>query len=369
LGWGVLSNLEGGSVSETTEEITAGVVRFGIADTKIAELRGMFDGLQADTPDGYREVTKAIAVTRTLRVNVEKTRKELKASALEYGRRVDSEAKRITALLEEIETPLKDAKQAVDDEKARIKAEQEAKERAERESKEAAERAEREAKEKAIRDAEEARIKAEREAEEARLAEERKALEAERAKLEAERAAERERAEAEQRKIAEQQAAERAKLDAERRAIEAKQEVERERLAAEQRKLDEQREEANRIERERLAAIKAEQDCKEAELNARLEAERIAKEEAEQERLDKIEAERIAKEHAEAEAAEAARLEALRPDAERILAFARVLRAIEIPAMATDEGQQLMSRIEDAVTQAAEDCEMFYSNNKAEQAV
>lgn len=343
-------------MSETTEEITAGVVRFGIADTKIAELRGMFDGLQADTPEGYREVAKAIAVTRTLRVNVEKTRKELKASALEYGRRVDSEAKRITALLEEIETPLKDAKQAVDDEKARIKAEQEAKERAELEAKEAAERAEREAKEKAIRDAEEARLEAER-----------KSIEAERAKLETERTAERERVEAEQRKIAEQQAVERAKLDAERRAIEAKQEAERERLAAEQRKLDEQREEANRIERERLAAIKAEQDRKEAELNARLEAERIAKEEAEraaQAEADRLHAEKVAKEEAEAERL---RLEALRPDVEKVLAFAQVLRAIEIPAMATDEGQQLMSRIEDTLTQAAEDCELFHSSSKADQ--
>ena len=333
-------------------DIEKGVVRFGLADSKIAELREMFSGLRADTSEGYAEVTKAIATTRALRVNVEKTRKELKASALEYGRTVDGEAKRLTAMLEDIEEPLKLEKQAIDDEKLRAKRE-----------KEEAERAAIEAAIAAKREAEEKRLKAERDAEELRLAEERKAIEAERAKLEAERAAERQRVEAEQRKIAKQQAAERAKLDAERREYEAKQAAEREALEAKQREIDAQREEANRIERERLAAIKAEQDRKEAEINARLESERIAKEQAEHDRIAKIEAERLANERDEAEAAELARLEAMKPDVEKIHMFAESLRSLTVPEVASDQAQGFMAGIEDAIAKLANRCERFKGGN------
>jgi len=56
------------------------------------------------------------------RVEVEKTRKKLKEDALEYGRAVDGEAKRITALLAPIETYLESQEKIIDDEKARIKA-------------------------------------------------------------------------------------------------------------------------------------------------------------------------------------------------------------------------------------------------------
>lgn len=329
-------------------DVSVGVVRFSIADTKIAALRSEFEGLTPDTPEGYEEVRSAIAVTRKLRVEVEKTRKGLKASALDYGRRVDAEAKRLTSLLVDIEEPLQTAKDAVDAEKARLKAE-----------KEAAERAKVEAEIAAARKAEEDRLRAIREAEEAKLAEERKALESERAKLDAERAAERERVEAEQRKVAEQQAAERAKLDAERREIEAKQAAERAALEAKQREIDAQREEANRIERERLAAIAAETERKERELADRLEAERAAKEKAEQERLDKIEAERIAEEDRLAAIAEAERLEALKPDLEKIHAFADTLRAIVMPHVVTDSSIVFCNEIADGIEVLAKLCEDF----------
>lgn len=315
-------------------DIEKGVVRFRLADSKIAELREMFSGLRADTSEGYVEVTKAIATTRALRVNVEKTRKELKASALEYGRTVDGEAKRLTAMLEDIEEPLKLEKQAIDDEKLRAKRE-----------KEEAERAAIEAAIAEKREAEEKRLKADRDAEELRLAEERKAIEAERAKLEADRAAERQRVEAEQRKVAEQQAAERAKLDADRREYEAKQAAERQRLEAQQREIEAQREEANRIERERLAAIKAEQDRKEAEINARIESERLAKEKS------------------EAEAAELARLEAMKPDVEKIHLFAESLRSLTVPEVSSDQAQGFMAGIEDAIAKLANRCERFKGGN------
>lgn len=73
--------------------------------------------------EGYRKVTNAIAKVRAARTSVEKTRKELKADALEFGRRVDARAREITALLEPLEEELKAKKEAIDNEKERIKQE------------------------------------------------------------------------------------------------------------------------------------------------------------------------------------------------------------------------------------------------------
>ena len=103
--------------------------------------------------------------------------------------------------------------------------------------------------------------------------------------------------------------------------------LEAERIAAE--KDEQERLEAERLEAERIAAEKAEQERLEAE---RLEAERIAAEKAEQERLEaerieaekaeqeRLEAERIEAERIAAEKAEQERLEAERLEAERIAA-------------------------------------------------
>ena len=121
-----------------------------VTDAAIDVLRQEYAGLEIKTTADYERVRLAIADVRDRRVTVEKTRVELKAGALEYGRRVDSEAKRITAMLAEIEEPLKAEKQRVDDEKARVKRE-----------KEEAERARIEAELKAKREAEEAEAVAE----------------------------------------------------------------------------------------------------------------------------------------------------------------------------------------------------------------
>lgn len=104
-------------------------VNYNVPDAAIAELAERFQGLTAETTDKYKVVTKAISEVRTLRVGVEGRRKELKRVALDYGKRVDDEAKRITAALREVEDPLKEAKAEIDDEKARVKAEEEAKEK------------------------------------------------------------------------------------------------------------------------------------------------------------------------------------------------------------------------------------------------
>jgi len=75
------------------------------------------------TKDGYDLVVSGARELRDIRVSVEKKRKELKAGALEWGRLVDSEAKRITGELLQLENPIKEAKKVIDNEKARIKEE------------------------------------------------------------------------------------------------------------------------------------------------------------------------------------------------------------------------------------------------------
>jgi hypothetical protein len=115
------------------ETIKRELQKYNVTDAAIAKLNAEYMSLavkDANDKQGY-EVCKAARIDiKKRRVEVEKTRVILKAESLEYGRRVDGEAKRITALLEPIETHLIGQEKIVDDEKARIKAEEEAKEAA-----------------------------------------------------------------------------------------------------------------------------------------------------------------------------------------------------------------------------------------------
>ena len=112
---------------------------------------------------------------------------------------------------------------------------------------------------------------------------------------------------------------------------------EAERIAAE--KAEQERLEAARIEAERIAAEKAEQERLEAE---RIEAERIAAEKAEQERLEaeRIEAERIAAEKAEQERLEAERLEAERIAAEKAEQERLEAERLEAERIAAEKAEQ-----------------------------
>ena len=112
---------------------------------------------------------------------------------------------------------------------------------------------------------------------------------------------------------------------------------EAERIAAE--KAEQERLEAARIEAERIAAEKAEQERLEAE---RLEAERIAAEKAEQEHLEaeRLEAERIAAKKAEQERLEAARLEAERIAAEKAEQERLEAERLEAERIAAEKAEQ-----------------------------
>ena len=104
-------------------ETTLPVVDYKITDQALAQLKKQYAKLPANTPVEYKTIVAAIADIRTRRTTIEKMRKNLKSDALAYGKKIDNEAKRVTALLFEIEDPLKATKQAVDDEKERTRLE------------------------------------------------------------------------------------------------------------------------------------------------------------------------------------------------------------------------------------------------------
>jgi len=103
--------------------------KFNVTDAVIANYSREFMPLKInglDDKEGLKQVHDARMVIVKKRTEVEKVRKELKADALEYGRQVDGEAKRITGLLEPIENHLDSEEQKIKDEENRIKAEKEA---------------------------------------------------------------------------------------------------------------------------------------------------------------------------------------------------------------------------------------------------
>jgi len=268
-----------------TDEPQAIPQRYAITDAAIASMRETFMPLKiigVNDADGYKKVHEARMVVKNHRVSVEKVRKELKADALEYGRKVDAEAKRITALLEPIESHLSDQEEAIDAEKERIKN---------------AERLRIEAEAKAKADAEAARIKAEHDAEVERMRIEREKLEADRAALEAER------------------------------------EKENARIKAEQDKIDAEKKRLADIEAARQREIENERIRTEAAEKARIETEqRIEREAAIAKAKEQADAE-AAKAKAEAEEAERLRVESLRPDRVKLLCVAENVGKITVPAV------------------------------------
>lgn len=346
------------------------------------------------------EIKKARAcrlAIRAVRIEGEKVKKAQKATALTYGRAVDGFYNILEADLAPVEKALQDAEDTAERAEAarkdaleagrkaalapfvpdvslyavrdmtgpafealltgvRVAKEQAeaavAKAEADRIAKEKADAAERERvraenerlKQEAI--ALEVAAKAEREAAEKKLADER----AEAARLAAvEKARVEKEAAAAAAKAAQERAEVEAKAKAERERIEAQAKAEREAaeaIAAEDRR---KAAEAARIAKEKAAAEQAK--AKKA-ADAALAAER---EKAEQARVaaEQAQAELFAKRQAEAKEAERLAAIARGPDREKLVAYWSALDGVLRPAMATEEGKDLMDRINERISALA----------------
>lgn len=282
-------------------------------DEIISEIREKYTGMTV-AKDGYKAVRAARLELKKLRCDVENLRKDLKEESLKRGRSIDSEANRLKSMLEPIEQALAAEEKAEDDRKAaELRAIQEAAERKLQSRVDAVVEAGGTPVVSIIRPMSEDEFAGYLEAirvEVAELAEARRAEEEARAKREAEETAEREKREAEER-------AERERLEAERAAELARQ-------AEELRIREAELAEARKVEAERLQAMREQIEQERAELRRQQEAaaerERVAEEERRQVEAEKrAEEERIESERLEAERVE--RLEALKPEIEKVVKF------------------------------------------------
>lgn len=330
------------AVAEREPEVAADskdeLAVFRKQDAIVADLRDKYMGLTIkgiDDKKGFDAVHAGRMVVKNARVDVEKTRVKLKADVLERGRKIDAEAKRVTALLAPIEEHLESEEAAVTTERERIKNEAEAVRKAIIKQRfDALQVAGYTGDMMAVPDIDDATFAAvlkgaqAEKAEHERLAaeeRERQAAETERLrKVEAEAAAERAKAEREAAEARRREEEALAKQRAEQERVAAEQANEAARLRAEQQRIaDEQSEHKRQVELEKAKQEAAERAKKETE-------ERLAREAAE----TKAAAERkAAQERADAEAAEAARLkaEAERPHREKILAIADAIDALTAP--------------------------------------
>lgn len=108
------------------------IVEYNITDAAIAKMKDLYMALKVsglDDEEGFDAVHDGRMVVKGKRIEVEKKRKEYKVNSLAYGRKVDTEAKRIFGLLKPIEDYLQGQEDVVTKEKERIKAQEEAKEK------------------------------------------------------------------------------------------------------------------------------------------------------------------------------------------------------------------------------------------------
>ena len=104
-------------------------IKFDVSQAGINLLKSKYKDLTITDRQSYQEVVKGIREVRSLRVAVEKRRKELKKDVLAYGRLIDSTARGIVKQLLPIEARLKDLKKEEDNRKLQEKLEKERKER------------------------------------------------------------------------------------------------------------------------------------------------------------------------------------------------------------------------------------------------
>lgn len=110
----------------TAAQNMAALLVFEQNEALLVEKARAFKGLRVaglDDRAGLERVHDSRMMLRGFRVSIEKDRVALKANALEFGRKVDAEAKRLTAIIEPTERALEAEEQRIEAEKERIKAE------------------------------------------------------------------------------------------------------------------------------------------------------------------------------------------------------------------------------------------------------
>jgi hypothetical protein len=111
-------------VSRVDAAIVHAVAEIAKTDAAIEQIREEYLALTVTSPQdqtGYKSAETALKKVVRIRTNVEKTRKELKADSVRYGKAVDGEAKRIREAIEPIEEHLKTQCDVVRLEEARQK--------------------------------------------------------------------------------------------------------------------------------------------------------------------------------------------------------------------------------------------------------
>jgi len=323
------------------------VVEYSITDAALAEMKEMYMPLvitDLDDKEQFDAVHSARMVVRGKRIEVEKKRVELKADALAWGKKVQSEANRIFALIEPIESHLMSEEKKAEIEKKRIEDERIAgvqeglawirawdanpyKQSVERiqEIIDALEKIEITPEKffEFTADAfqlKEEGLSAARSAKQVRLNFDKEEADS---KAEAERQA---KVKIEQDRITAEQADAQAKIDKANRKIEAEKAAIAEAKRAEQVRKD-------REEFERKAKIKAEKDAKEA---------------AQREMLEKIE-------HEKAEVVEIERKKSLLPDKEKLEAFSQfLLEGITWPKIKSPKAVDAITRARETIESVAE---------------
>jgi hypothetical protein len=105
------------------DEQTVNIEEYNQTTAALALLTERYETVpDAATEEGYGELKSGIKELTGLRSAIEKARKREKEPHLEAGKLIDSEAKRITGALEQIEQPLRLAKTAQDEIEAKKKA-------------------------------------------------------------------------------------------------------------------------------------------------------------------------------------------------------------------------------------------------------
>lgn len=96
-------------------DLTFPPIEYGVTEQAIAELRQRYADPDASTDEGFEHCKEGVRELTSLRTSIESRRKDLKAPALDWGRKVDKIAKTLTRQIKQIEDPVRQEKERVEE--------------------------------------------------------------------------------------------------------------------------------------------------------------------------------------------------------------------------------------------------------------